>query len=224
MWLPVLGQADDDEDVLDQDTADDTKAYHIKLSKWYQGAFNAVQHPLFWFLLYICRTMRAPLRHFFLFVQKHAENCNAGQVMLALVTGKLDEIEEEYRVLQRNLTAIVAKAAELSGCQELFQHDDAAMSAIDLLARKICFQQWASFQRRILFPLKQHLGERNLRCSEGARHCDTCCRVESSRVVCNTSTSSAAVPGFNVLRYPFKLLWLLKERPLRNCVRRQGLD
>ena len=97
------GDADPDAgtDALNPDAADDTAAYRLKLSKWYQGTFTAIQHPIFWFLMNICRCLRSPMRHFFLFVQQQAKNCNEGEVLRQLVTGKLDELQDEYRELHK---------------------------------------------------------------------------------------------------------------------------
>ena len=146
-----------DDGVLDTESADDTRVYRIKLSKWFQGAFDAIQHPLFWFLLYVCRCMRGPLRHFFAFVQLESKNCNAAQLVQQLVTGKLDEFLNEYRILYDRMNDIVLKAMELSGCDSLFRDDTEGQAALSLLARKVCYQQWASFQRRICYPMKQQL-------------------------------------------------------------------
>ena len=101
--------------------------------------------------------MRGPLRHFFAFVQQQAKNCNAGEVVRELVTCKLDEFCKEYRTLHARMNEIVKKAMELSGCDELFRQDTAAQDALSLIARKVCYQQWASFQRRICYPLQQSL-------------------------------------------------------------------
>ncbi|CAE7519101.1 unnamed protein product, partial [Symbiodinium microadriaticum] len=142
-----------DDGVLDTESADDTRVYRIKLSKWFQGTFNAIQHPLFWFLLYVCRCMRGPLRHFFAFVQLQSKNCNAAQVVQQLVTGKLDEFLNEYRILYDRMNDIVLKAMELSGCDSLFKDDMEGQAAL----------------------------------------------------------------------YPYKLLWFVKENPLRHCTHRQGV-
>ena len=98
-----------------------------------------------------------PLRHFFAFVQLESKNCNAAQVVQQLVTGKLDEFLNEYRILYDRMNDIVLKAMELSGCDSLFRDDTEGQAALSLLARKVCYQQWASFQRRICYPMKQQL-------------------------------------------------------------------
>ena len=150
--------ADEDVDALDPSAADDAKAYRIKLSKWFRGTFDSIQHPIFWFLINIARCMRSPLRHFLAFVQLHAQKNNSGQVIKQLVTGKLDELQEEFRVLFQNMDQITARAIEMSGCDKLFQDDPAGLHKLALIARKVVFQQWSAFQRRILYPLRQFLG------------------------------------------------------------------
>ena len=156
-YLKYRGDADADVDALNPDAADDATAYRLKLSKWYQGTFNAIQHPIFWYLMNICRCLRSPMRHFFAFVQQQAKNNNEGEVLRQLVTGKLDELHDEYRELHNSLNQIISRAVELSGCDKLFENDPAGLEALSLVARKICFQQWASFQRRIYYPMQQWL-------------------------------------------------------------------
>ena len=152
------GQGDTDMDMdLNPDATDETAAYRLKLSKWYKGTVDAINNPIFWFLLTICRCFRGPMRHFFLFVQQQAQHNNAGEVMRQLVTGKLDAIHDEFRTLHNNMNEIIARAIELSGCDKLFQQDPDGLQSLDLMARKVCMQQWASFQRRIYYPLQQHL-------------------------------------------------------------------
>ena len=120
-----------------------------------------MQHPIFWFLLGICRCMRGPLRHFFCFVQQQAQNCNSGQVMLQLVTGKLEEIQAEYLSILANLNRIIETALDMSGSSDFFKNDQPGRAALSLIAWKLCFQQWASFQRRIYYPLLQQLAFSN---------------------------------------------------------------
>ena len=101
--------------------------------------------------------MRSPLRHFLAFVQLHAQKNNSGEVIKQLVTGKLDELQEEFRVIFHNMDKITARAAEMSSCNELFRSDPSGLRKLELIARKVVFQQWSAFQRRILYPLRQLL-------------------------------------------------------------------
>ena len=142
---------------LDTESADDRRGRRLKLSKWFQGTFNTIQHPIFWYLLYICRCMRGPLRHFFAFVQQQAANNNEGEVVRKLVTGKLDEFLQECRTLYARMTDIIQRAMQLSGCTGLFKDDANGRASLALIARKVCYQQWASFQRRICYPMQQRL-------------------------------------------------------------------
>ena len=143
--------------MLDTEGADETRAYRIKLSKWYQGTFDCIQHPIFWYLIAICRCLRGPLRHFFAFVLDNARQRNSGRALLQLVTGKLDELHDEFRVLSQNIGQIITGAMEMSGCDRLFADDPDGKASLALIAQKVLFQQWSSFQRRILYPLQQLL-------------------------------------------------------------------
>ena len=207
------GHDDCQDSELDPNHADDTRAYRIKLSKWYQGTVQSIQNPIFWYLLSISRCFRSPLRHFLAFVQLHAQRNNSGEVMKQLVTWKLDELNEEFRVLFESVDQISARAMDLAGCDQLLDKDPAARDKLELIARKLLFQQWSAFQRRILHPLRQ---------SFDVQIADefmlTCCgyNVFSSIASCQIVASLA--------RYPFKLLWLLKEAPLRYCPKRRGLS
>ena len=102
-----------------------------------------------------CRCLRSPLRHFFAFVQQRQPE---GETNKALITEKLDQLNDEYVLLHSNMTDIVKRAMELSGCNAAFADDPDTVRALHLVARELCFQQWASFQRRIFFPLQQLLG------------------------------------------------------------------
>ena len=85
------------------------------------------------------------------------EELQRSTVVQQLVTGKLDEFLNEYRILYDRMNDIVLKAMELSGCDSPFRDDTEGQAALSLLARKVCYQQWASFQRRICYPMKQQL-------------------------------------------------------------------
>ncbi len=51
---------------------DDSKeAWHMKLSKWAKGAFQAVKSSLWWLLLEVASTVRKPLDHFFHWCEKN---------------------------------------------------------------------------------------------------------------------------------------------------------
>ena len=113
------------------------------------------------------------------FVQLHAGKNNAGEVMKQLVTGKLDELHEEFRVLFQNMDAIIRRALEMSGCDNLFCDDPAGQRALALLARRVLFQQWSSFQRRIMYPLRQCPVVSGSECSRLVGDCSNCSMVVS---------------------------------------------
>lgn len=139
--------------VLDEIGIDETRAYQIKLSKWKQGALEAIMCPIFWYLLYICRVIRGPLRHFMAYVQKHS--CK-GECLFNLVTGKLDEFLDDFTKLFKNFNQITDAAFKLSGCDKLDAHDLAGLKTI---SHKLLCQQWATYQRRIYKPLQQYLAQ-----------------------------------------------------------------
>ena len=140
--------------VLDDMKEHDTDAYRLKLSKWSQSAMNTITSPIFWCLLYLCRALRSPLRHFMLFVQKGAK---LGDCMFSLVTMKLDEFTAEFRALFEKLPEIVDKALQLSGCF----HETKGLSHADVIrmryiALRLLLLHWAAFRRRIIRPLQQY--------------------------------------------------------------------
>ena len=140
--------------VLDDTREDETAAYRLRLSKWAQGTKNAATSCIFWFLLYCCRTLRSPLRHFMLLVQKETK---AGACMFKLVTGKLDELTKEFQTLFARLPEIVNRALHLSGCL----HEEKGLNASDInqlrfIALRLLMLHWAAFRRRIIRPLQQY--------------------------------------------------------------------
>ncbi|CAE7270658.1 unnamed protein product [Symbiodinium sp. CCMP2592] len=140
--------------VLDDVKEHETDAYRLKLSKWSQSAMNTITSPIFWCLLYLCRALRSPLRHFMLFVQKGAK---LGDCMFRLVTMKLDEFTAEFSALFQKLPEIVDKALQLSGCF----HETKGLSHADIvrmryLALRLLLLHWAAFRRRIIRPLRQY--------------------------------------------------------------------
>ena len=138
--------------MLDEIAVDAAKEYNVRLSKWKQGAFSAIMCPIFWYLLYMCRVVRGPLRHFMAYVQKHSSK---GDCLFNLVTGKLDEFAAEYTKLFQNFSQITETAINLAGCAQ-FNPDD--LAGLKLVAHKLICQQWAAFHRRIYKPLQQSLG------------------------------------------------------------------
>ena len=143
---------------LDELGQEETQSYRIRLSKFLKGAFAAIRHPLFWYLLQICRVARGPLRHFFLFVEKEGRANNSGQVLFKLATGKCLEFMEEFRGLFDRWEEITSRALELAGAaagpEPLCEEAIASMKAVGW---KLLFQQWSAMQRRIIVPLQQHL-------------------------------------------------------------------
>lgn len=141
-------------DMLDEDANDEAERYRIRLSKWRQGAFNAVMSPIFFYLVGMCQIIRSPLRHFMLFVQKRAKE---GQCLFHLVTGKIEEICEEFRQVFDHLPHLMNEAMRLSGCDTELTGRDQKM--LRLLTRKLLTQHWGGFMRRIAKPLSQRLAE-----------------------------------------------------------------
>ena len=144
--LSLLSGDTKDEGPVEEDEAD-------SISKWCSGSMKAITSCIFWCLLYLCRTLRSPLRHFMLFVQKGARD---GECMFNLVTGKLEQITREFKLLFENLPGIVSKALSLSGCLR----SDGGLSDSDVvhmryIALRILLMHWAAFRRRIIRPLEQ---------------------------------------------------------------------
>ena len=138
--------------VLDEIAFDDTTAYRIKFSKWYQGAFDSIQCPLFWYLIGICRVIRTPLRHFMLYVQKQATQ-SPGETVFHLVTGKLNEFNREFERVFANLPDLMATALDISDCTSKLT--DLDIQRVKLITRKLLLQTWAAFRRRVAKPLSQ---------------------------------------------------------------------
>ena len=136
-----------------KDRDDERAAYRLTLTKWAKGSMAAITSCIFWVLLYLCRALRGPLRHFMLLVQKEAR---AGECMFKLVTGKLDQLTREFQTLFENLPEVVNKALAIAGCLD----PDKGLSNADILkvryiAMRLLLLHWAAFRRRIIRPLQQ---------------------------------------------------------------------
>ena len=141
--------------VADDDYAEGA-AYRLKLSKWCHGAMQAITSSIFWCLLYLCRTLRGPLRHFMLIVQQEAR---AGECLFKLVTSRLDDLTKEFQVLFANLPKIVDKALSLAGCYGTDSTpglDASDITKLRYIALRLLLLHWAAFRRRIIRPLQQY--------------------------------------------------------------------
>ena len=88
-----------------------------------------------------------------LVVQKGARD---GECMFNLVTGKLEQITREFKVLFENLPGIVSKALSLSGClRRDGDLSDSDVVHMRYIALRILLMHWAAFRRRIIRPLEQ---------------------------------------------------------------------
>ncbi|CAE7386592.1 unnamed protein product [Symbiodinium natans] len=150
---PAAGDGGDSGLVKESDGMDDVASYKIKLTKWCTGTLRAVTSCVFWCLLFLCRTLRSPLRHFMLFVQKESRG---GECMFKLITSKLGQITREFQTLFHRLPEIVSQAMHLSGCLD----DQKGLSDRDVLhmryvALRLLLMHWAAFRRRIIRPLQQ---------------------------------------------------------------------
>ena len=143
--------ADDDNEISGHDAAE-RKSYRLKLSRWYKGAFYAIKNPVFWFCLYMCRVVRGPLTHFYLYIQKASQCNNSGKALFHLVCHKLDEFQHEYHQLLANLGSILDEALRLSDCNTL---PEDVVESLKLMGWKLVLQQWSALQRRIIKPLRQ---------------------------------------------------------------------
>ena len=81
------------------DNVDERAGYNIKMTKYSTGALAAVPSDVFWCLMRLVHTARGPLRHFFLWCQKYARK----RPLLRLVTGKADQIQQEFTHLFQSL-------------------------------------------------------------------------------------------------------------------------
>ncbi|CAE7487703.1 unnamed protein product [Symbiodinium natans] len=138
---------------LDDLRENEAASYRIRLSKWCQGSMNAITSCIFWCLLYLCRTLRSPLRHFMLIVQKEARG---GECMFKLITSKLQQLINEFQNLFRKLPAIVSQALQLSGCLDPVSGlADREIQHMRYVALRLLLMHWAAFRRRIVRPLQQ---------------------------------------------------------------------
>ncbi len=141
------------DDLLDDDSRE---TYNIKLSKWASGACAAVLSSLWWLLLRIAQTTRAPLTHFFLWMQSSDETKKRRGVILEIVTYKAASIMVEFQDLLNSIDSWFEKAVEE------VQANDLPKEILDLskaFAAKLLLESASDFYMRIVqqterFPLK----------------------------------------------------------------------
>ena len=141
------------ETTIDSEKVSEQKAYRLRLSRWFQGCFSAVKNPLFWFLVTVCKALRAPLHHWYLFLQRASQNHNEGRALFTLVVSKIEELQKEYHMILCNLNGIISQALEMSGCNSSLSGND--IEKLRALSWKLAMQQWSSLQRRLATPLQQ---------------------------------------------------------------------
>ena len=153
---PADQVGDDAEALVADDDYAEGAVYRLKLSKWCHGAMQAITSSIFWCLIYLCRALRGPLRHFMLIVQQEAR---AGECLFKLVTSRLDELTNEFKALFVNLPKIVDKALSLAGCYGTDTSpglDAADIVKLRYIALRLLLLHWAAFRRRIIRPLQQY--------------------------------------------------------------------
>lgn len=101
----------------------------------------------------MCKALRAPLHHWYLFLQKASQNHNEGRALFTLVVSKVEELQKEYHMILNNLNSIISQALEMSRCRVKLSEDD--IQKLYVLGWKLAMQQWSSLQRRLATPLQQ---------------------------------------------------------------------
>ena len=147
-----------------QDDLDERLGFRIRLTKWATGALQAVQSDLYWLMLRLAHTSRAPLRHFYLWCQKHTEN----KLLLKLVTKKADEVISEYEALISSFgewfqNALGEADAQLSPeildvTRDLvYRLVLAGAGGFQLRVRSMCYKQLSCHQNLIVIVLRNIL-------------------------------------------------------------------
>ena len=137
------GEGDDGhEDVTClQDDEEERQSYQIRMSKWAKGALATIQSDLYWVLLRVAYQARAPLRHFFLWMQKHTDD----NLLLRLVTNKAEEIRKEFDELLVSFDHWFASAVQEADAK----FSDEFMALVKDLALRLVLAGAGGFELRV---------------------------------------------------------------------------
>ena len=128
---------------------DSRQAFHLKLSKWANGAFHAVRCSIFWLMLRVEHQVRSPLAYFFCWCQKHSND----ELLLKLVTHQADDILKRFDVLAGEFNTWFDAAVAEMKAQDLPKEFFA-------LFRSYAFKQLVSaagnFQLQVVAAARRH--------------------------------------------------------------------
>ena len=156
-----------------QDDVEEKLSYQIRMSKWAKGALAAIQSDLYWVLLRVANHTRAPLRHFFLWMQKHTDD----QLLLRLVTGKAEAIRKEFDELLASFDHWFASAVQEADAK----FSDEFMALVKDLALKLVLEGAGSFELRVRSQCQKLLVSQNMSwsctftCTLACSSCMLCC-------------------------------------------------
>ena len=130
------------------DNEEDAVHYQLKLSKWANGAFVAIQNSLFWLLLRVVNTARQPLSAFYFFMKKR---CN-DRLLFKLATGKGEFYMNEFRKLMTTHETWVSEAIIENSANDL---PGEVLDAVRTFAFKLVMTAAGSFETRIMSNLRR---------------------------------------------------------------------
>ena len=137
-----------------QDDDDEKQSYQIRMSKWAKGALAAIQSDLYWVLLRVANQTRAPLRHFFLWMQKHTDD----QLLLRLVTNKAEAIRKEFDELLASFDQWFASAVQEADAK----FSDELMALVKDLALRLVLAGAGGFELRVRSQCQKLLVMQNI--------------------------------------------------------------
>ena len=138
--------------LLDEDSR---ASYNLKMSKWANGACQAVLSSLFWLLLECKQKIREPLAHFSFWCQSLQTKQGRG-VIIELVTGKAEQFLKEFQDNLVSLDTWFAAAVDKSQARDL---PSELLAMTKAMCFKLILRGASDFHMRVVqqtqrYPLK----------------------------------------------------------------------
>ena len=143
---PRQEQQQQHHDLLDQ--AEEREAYHMKLSKWADGAMKTMTSSLFWLFLHVENRVRSPLSHFFAWAQKNADS----RLIQQLVTGRAQAFQDEFDDLINKFPSWFEVALKEAAAEALPLE---LMNLVRTLSFKLVLHASASFAMRVTTQMQR---------------------------------------------------------------------
>lgn len=193
---------------IDEVALDELRAYQAKMSRYMKGALEAIQSCVFWFFMQVSHICKEPLIECFGWLQK-----TKNSAVVPFVTSKAFEFAAKLRELVID-TKWIDYCLDESDAKKLLE--DRKLSVLAAAATRIAAHNSTAFERRIVEYITQHLVQKLLELWQFKDSRDAKCCVVT---FCGDSEAKGQKQRDSMfennclLRWPFRLFWMIKDPP-----------